>query len=410
MTNYQWMQIIQKDIEPLKQWYQSQQPKGSLLYWAMKKGDLAEQSYFDWAQDQYGLAYLKNDFFQKKTNQTLWQKYVNVHKWTNECFPVAEWDGTLFIACLQPPEDLPNFPKMVPVLAHPDNLDLYWKNYNTPGNLFELEDTEPEQLTTEENKLDESEDQMDAPAGFDFSAPVTLTQSQPETDFFAAPVIAKVNEQVLAKVPPPDIVMPPTPSELNNEFALDNELAVNSEFSADNEVTAIKPIEAKIAQTANTPNSNLHSPQNIYRDHFQEIFAKAQSHYQKCMLFRVSGNSVVAADWDSQFHATNSTEEPISLNQPSIFRIVKQTMKPYHGYIAVNDINEKYFDEWNQSQIPDHVTVVPVMNNEKVIGMLVGFADKNINKKQSLTQLEKLADETSALMQKLSQTQKSLAS
>ena len=400
MTNYQWMQIIQKDIEPLKQWYQSQQPKGSLLYWAMKKGDLSEQSYFDWAQDQYGLAYLKSDFFQKKTNQTLWQKYVNVHKWTNECFPVAEWDGTLFVACLEPPEDLPNFPKMVPVLTNPENLDLYWKNYNTPGNLFELQDEEPEEILSAENKPEESEDLMDAPAGFDFSAPVTLTQNQPEPDLFATPILA-------AKVPPPDIQMPPTPSELKKEFALDEE------------VTAIKPVvvaqtpvtvASAVAAAAPEPQSIKHHSQNIYRDQFQEIFAKSQAHYQKSMLLRVSGNSVVAGDWDSQFHATNSPEEPISLNQPSIFRIVKQTMKAYHGYIAVNDVNEKYFDEWNQGQIPDHVTVVPVINEEKVIGMIVGFADKNINKKLSLSLLEKLADEASAMMQKLSQTQKSLAS
>ncbi len=71
--------------------------------------------------------------------------------------------------------------------------------------------------------------------------------------------------------------------------------------------------------------------------------------------------------------------------------MVVSTQKPFHGYISLNEINEKFFEDWNQGRIPDHVTITPILVEEKLVGMLVGFAEKSAYNKVSLHLAEKLS-------------------
>jgi hypothetical protein len=71
-------------------------------------------------------------------------------------------------------------------------------------------------------------------------------------------------------------------------------------------------------------------------------------------------------------------------------------MKPYHGFIVQNEISDKFFEDWNESQIPDHLTVYPIVVNDQVIGALLGIAEKAVNQKASLALAHKLAFEVEA--------------
>jgi hypothetical protein len=100
---------------------------------------------------------------------------------------------------------------------------------------------------------------------------------------------------------------------------------------------------------------------------------------------------IVAFAWDENFRDIKDTNMRFPLKTPSIFNIVVSTQKPYHGYVSLNEINERFFDDWNQGRVPDHVTISPLMMGDKLIGLLVGFADKTAYNKVSLALAEKLS-------------------
>jgi hypothetical protein len=79
-------------------------------------------------------------------------------------------------------------------------------------------------------------------------------------------------------------------------------------------------------------------------------------------------------------------ESPASvpLDRPSLFRIVYRTTLPYHGYVMTNDINQKFFNEWNRGQVPDHLTAVPIVVDQKIAGMAIGLInDRKLAVEQS---------------------------
>ena len=100
--------------------------------------------------------------------------------------------------------------------------------------------------------------------------------------------------------------------------------------------------------------------------------------------------------WDGgDFDIKKPSMVEFSLKIPSIFRVVSGTQKPYHGYVVTNDLNEAFFESWNHGQIPDHVTIVPLMDNDLVVGMLMGFGEKAAYNKSVLQFSENAAKELS---------------
>jgi hypothetical protein len=100
--------------------------------------------------------------------------------------------------------------------------------------------------------------------------------------------------------------------------------------------------------------------------------------------------------WDGgDFDVRKPSMIEFSLKIPSIFRIVSTTQKPYHGFVSLNDLNEAFFESWNHGQIPDHVTIVPLMDHDLVVGMLMGFGEKSCYNKNVLQFTENAAKDLS---------------
>jgi hypothetical protein len=57
-----------------------------------------------------------------------------------------------------------------------------------------------------------------------------------------------------------------------------------------------------------------------------------------------------------------------------------------------NDLNDKFFAEWNGSQNPDHLTLSPILIDDVVVGMILGIGDKSANNKTCLLQTEHMAE------------------
>ncbi|WP_374032950.1 hypothetical protein [Bdellovibrio bacteriovorus] len=133
----------------------------------------------------------------------------------------------------------------------------------------------------------------------------------------------------------------------------------------------------------------------MLNEKIKTILSQMKVHFEKSMILTLDEQEtqMTAFAWDENFQGMKDTSMRFPLQTPSIFNIVATTQKPYHGYISLNAINEKFFDGWNQGRIPDHVTVTPIIINEKLVGMLMGFAEKAAYNKVSLTLAEKLSGE-----------------
>jgi hypothetical protein len=157
-----------------------------------------------------------------------------------------------------------------------------------------------------------------------------------------------------------------------------------------------KPMSAEKAAAARKETYLLEMIQRDKPQVFQtdclEVFTKMREHFPKILILSTDSKGLYAKPtvWDENF--TDKPEaQPVELKNPSIFRIVETTQKPFHGPISINEINEKFFQDWNENVIPPHVTVIPLINNDKVIGMLMGLADASAYNKASLQKAEKVA-------------------
>ncbi|MGZ5279344.1 MAG: hypothetical protein ACXWC9_05355 [Pseudobdellovibrionaceae bacterium] len=124
----------------------------------------------------------------------------------------------------------------------------------------------------------------------------------------------------------------------------------------------------------------------------EKLFADLGAHYTKSMILLKSGDQVKPWKWDAGFTPSTPAISSVSLLQASPFRIVHRTHKPFHGYVIANDLNQKFFDQWNGSVIPEHLTIAPVMVEDHVIGMLLAIGKKTADNKACLHLVEGQAD------------------
>lgn len=116
-----------------------------------------------------------------------------------------------------------------------------------------------------------------------------------------------------------------------------------------------------------------------------QLFESLKTFFELSMVvaFNENEKSVKVLVWDQQFSDKGSSKT-YSLEQPSFFRITKNTEKSYHGYPVNNEINEKFFEEWHAGDIPDHLTIVPLIVNGNIVGMLYSSGPKSSYTSQSL--------------------------
>ncbi len=137
-------------------------------------------------------------------------------------------------------------------------------------------------------------------------------------------------------------------------------------------------------------------PQEKMDPWMEKLFSELGAHYEKSMILLKSGDQIKPWRWSSQFAPTTPSITSVTLLQPSPFRIVHRTHKPFHGYVVPNDLNNKFFAQWNNAQTPEHLTIAPVMVKDHVIGMLLAIGAKTADTKACLHLTESLANSIAA--------------
>lgn len=375
----------------------------------------------------------KKFFEQHSPDSGFFSKWRDLAPWSDKCLPIYEWDGVLFIACLYPPADFPKLTsKPVFVLCDPESLKSVWYEYQgtlvgksaplkpAPLKMDDIPEglsanvsvkSAPEALSmdslagdlnipnttssdenllqdsSEENVLSESaeeSDSLDLDIAIPNAAPAASLPSTPPPTFQpAATVAASLEAKPLAATKPPTAK---ASVEKENPYTKPGALSSKKDLGENLEVTRIS-----VNALQSTPKGNLDS-------FMQTIFTEMEYHFEKSMVFLKDGEEMKPWRWDGNFQMNSdedSSPNGVQLESASPWRIVMSTQKPYHGYVTPNEINDKFFDAWNNAQAPAHMTLVPVMIEDHVIGMLLGLGEKSADNKNSLQLAEKLAADIS---------------
>ncbi|MCB0383884.1 MAG: hypothetical protein KDD43_00720, partial [Bdellovibrionales bacterium] len=122
-----WAHPFQVSGETYASWDQQAPEDRDFTYWCLETGRLSEGQYLNWAREHYGLATLEPEFFQTSPDLILWSRVAVEGNWHEWLLPVGEWEGIVFVACVEPPQNSDwSFPVRF-VLAPASGLRVAWQ-------------------------------------------------------------------------------------------------------------------------------------------------------------------------------------------------------------------------------------------------------------------------------------------
>jgi hypothetical protein len=128
-----------------------------------------------------------------------------------------------------------------------------------------------------------------------------------------------------------------------------------------------------------------------YEDVTDVAFKKMHGIFQKGMLLIFQSGQLRPWRWTGNIiYAGKGKPNSIALETPSLFRIVYNTCLPYHGYVVASPVSTAFFAEFHGGRAPAHVTLMPIMVNGQVAGMLMGTTEEEVNLKTSLREMESM--------------------
>ena len=496
MSHKSWTEQFEAKLLGLSEAHQASQSTLSLLAYALAEKRISSEEYLQWAMANFRLPRLQDRFFSDSPpSKNLYENYASHYSWSAECIPVAEWEGSMIVACLEPPMDFPAEPPCIFVLASFDSLNSAWQSFGVSASNVAATVV-----------LKSAAVAPESPMGIDLSAPTMIVSSAKKDSFsfedlamgdddivaesgeessegehsaseeegatpealeglFDAPTVVKLQAtpavveegagshgQGAAPVPAAKVELKPTvltPNEVKpvasspapklvatvgvpvKASAIPAAVALEDEAIGTEEKTVMRasapidippppqkgthPAAAPRVITGGKPTMSAVTSGNYQLDKWKKkytpeitqkvtaVMTQMKSHFEKALILTIDEkeSSLTAFAWDDNFKEVIDKSAPIPLQTPSIFNIVAATQKPFHGYISINEVNEKFFEDWNFGMIPDHVTIAPVIVGDQLVGMIVGLAQKSAFNKATLNFAEKVSNEFSKTLTSL---------
>lgn len=329
------------------------------LGFAVMNQKIDEQEYLSWARSAYELLSVDMNFFQKNPSPiALVSKLREVYPWGPEIFPVAEWDGhTIILTFDKPTTAIPTELKPIILLAPITKMSELWQNISTSlESSIEISSELEAPVEVLEGINIES---TTAVTNIDFSelraTPTVITEKP-------ADIPTKIDIQTVPISIPTEITKIPQMEDLNPP------------------VKAVPQIISVASPNATIDSEKIkkcfHQFKHIYENRcFIKIDMKAKK-YQVTL-------------WPEDSNMTVSPSQH-DLQPDSFIKIVAYTQKSYHGHV-INTLNtEQFFKEVNAGRIPENVTAVPLINNNEVVGIILGWGPKLTYNVQTLREIESL--------------------
>ncbi|PIS10000.1 MAG: hypothetical protein COT73_11675 [Bdellovibrio sp. CG10_big_fil_rev_8_21_14_0_10_47_8] len=392
------------------------------------------------------LPILSSQFFQMhKPDAGFFSKWRDLTSWSSQLIPIYEWDGILYVGCSRAPLKAPKLSQklnVVYVLCEQEVLKTIW---------YEYQGTVTQQNPSPVAANDDSTLAIQDAVNSMIKTPASPKKDEFSMDNLSAEVNAsKKSQNSITKdscdFDDLELSSPPDPGSMDDLSGTDEKSTIEElNLNGDMDVPANPPpLPAEMTKTIPRPSSELtksvsgikampfktevlytqpgalsskkDKPEEIEEitkisvghlkksapknseSIFDKVFSEMSHHFLKTMILLKEGDSMIPWKWDSKFQAPENPQTTLSLKIHSPFRIVMRTLKPYHGYVVPNEVSDRFFDEWNSSQAPDHLTITPILVEDHVVGAVLALGDKSADNKNSLHVAEKLAEEVSQQM------------
>lgn len=123
-----WAKALNIDSSKLEELKASTPADISLIHHCLLTGIVESSVYFDWAMEFYQLAKIDDLFFDSEVAKQFASEWTQRHSFSKNVVPVAEFDGTVFVACSDP-SHIGTYPFIVkPLLANPIKIAELWSN------------------------------------------------------------------------------------------------------------------------------------------------------------------------------------------------------------------------------------------------------------------------------------------
>ncbi len=379
-----WVSGLKISSEKYESWLREAPAGESFTYWCLQTGRLDENAYIEWAREFYHLPSLNSEFFARPPRHDLWQSIQSVANWSASLIPIAEWDGVIYIVCVEPsPETRWSFPVQY-LLARAHDLKNFWQALVVMDEpVFAAIPPTPDKQTTGAPPIEPPPLGADNPAGLNLGA-IKIQSASNERDF--------MSELETAVSPKADNLKTASP-EGEKEATADDDATVAPEGFVLNTVAPPKiefssaPAEGAKAEGTASEVTQIHT----------QFLSKMVTKFSGAMIIEVSGDHFVPSIWNESFRAVNDrARQPWDLNTASAFRIAFRTGQPYLGHVVPTELNSEFFKAWGFEDAPKSILVQPVKNaGDKVSHFLLFLADDQKHFHQLLTDAEKLAAEFS---------------
>lgn len=418
-----WVKALHIDANQFASWVLQTPKHESVTFWCLDKGFLRANEYFAWAQEHYGLALLNESYFKNQPNRSLWDKIRTVANWSAEMLPLEEWDGVIFIGCVEPPMNVNwSFPVQY-VLANAKDLKSHWENLQKapvqPAVASASVAPAPLPAPAVE-ALDQTRTsiQMPAPKSTSAPQPAPAVAAATKTGIIEMPAPTAENTKTNVQMEPDA----PTGLRLNfmNEKVLKVDPSIPEGISAQHlkkaetvtGFTVVAPVAQQTTTTA-TPiapksaaptsatdgaiNADKMAPTSVAAAKTEDeviawAFQQLKQYFRYTWLLTLTSDNLMPWRWEQTITpADDSALQAIDLQQPSLFRIVLRTKMPYHGHIVDSPVNSSFFKGWGLKNNPAHVTAVPLLSGSHLIAILLCAGDKPSDLDQVLRFAERTA-------------------
>ncbi len=422
-ANESWVQALKISSETLSEWQNQAPADRPLVVWAIEQGHIDKDLYLHWASRHYEIAIVSPECFTGESLAGLAQ-YKQSQEWAPWIFPIGEWDGTLFVACAEPPgvdyeqtefryfladpgvmvqawesvtditgiNDLPPIPSQDAL----QGLDLAQSVTDTGFKLqLDVSSVSPQTKMTStevspfahpsiENSLDQESTRtlLQLDSQYRNSEPpseVQFTQAPDESSLsLTSPGLSTLAPRAPVAAPPQT---PPPPMTLDlSSLKIIGQPQIISASSETVQPNCPAPVQVVQASPSPSPSSQ----------HFEAVIKEVATIYPHVIVFRYNSTVAEPLEWNTNTQILNAQSAKMSLDAPSLFRIVFKTKMPYHGFVVGSQEHLRFFGEINKGTLPKCVTALPLKMNGQEFGVLVAFGDKDLHTVETLTKIENI--------------------
>lgn len=395
MSNDQtWVEALNINPEMLAEW-SAQAPQGKpLLVYCLEEGHISVPEYMQWACDHFGLPVLSTGYFHEIFDVKSVKPYRREESWSPWYFPVEQWDGVTFVACVEPPHEEPQ-DNVRHILADPRAMREVWEAAATaeaPTQETSINEG-PQGLTliipkvtsvptqAEEDKSTAAAPEAKEPVADNFDAPVgvnltaaksfklnlddsTILFKEPEGNTKVAKQAPSENSEV-SQIPIHHVETRKAPEK--NEYASATSLAVSERLKS------YIPTDEDLA--------------------CRQVFDTLNQHYDHSFIMKCTGEEAVAHKWDDKIQLQDASRVKLSLTFPTFMRVVYRTQMPYHGYLVDSPAHRELFDSLGIKKLPSCVTAIPLKVRGKLWGVLVSVGEEDLQALYQLKYAEGAADQ-----------------